>query len=506
MTQKGWGAIAVGLVVLIVGVVAEGQRHLPSDLKRRIHNEQTALTLAQSKISSERDELARDLKSEPDLFRTRAAILQQRLDRASASLKNAERTMTELDAVSKRDSRKLTNKAEELIRTEKDARISGLAEAESVVADANRRLDMKRNLPRNLDEMQRAHDALRAFDVAALTSVVAKAEQDWPAKKTDLDSRLSNLKTTQADGDKAWQQAEAARKLAAEQKIPEIDFNALSTASQDLSSLNRRLESEAVQVKSLTGQLYNSWDKVLVDLQRKNDRAYEEKIRTITTHLTDIPANKSDTKSAEQWVEVTPSQFRSVENDLGMTIEHKAAGKYDSESERVAQPPGFAYMAAPGQANQYGHWEQRDGGSFWTWFPQYLIMRDLLWNHNYRPLNTYEYQNYRYAQQRGQTYYGGTPTGSGTEQKYGSHGTFTQSNYANSRYVSSGTYSGSKYATSGGTYRGSGYQSGGSTNQGGGYKSEGGTRFGASPGSREPPPSHARPPSGGGRRFGGRRR
>ncbi|MCU1262070.1 MAG: hypothetical protein JWO80_4955, partial [Bryobacterales bacterium] len=54
MTQKGWGAIAVGLVVLIVGVVAEGQRHLPSDLKRRIHNEQTALTLAQSKISSER--------------------------------------------------------------------------------------------------------------------------------------------------------------------------------------------------------------------------------------------------------------------------------------------------------------------------------------------------------------------------------------------------------------------------------------------------------------------
>ena len=48
-----------------------------------------------------------------------------------------------------------------------------------------------------------------------------------------------------------------------------------------------------------------------------------------------------------------------MEKDLGMAIEHKPAGKYDTESERVAQPAGFAYMAPPGQSNQYGHWEQQ---------------------------------------------------------------------------------------------------------------------------------------------------
>ena len=42
-----------------------------------------------------------------------------------------------------------------------------------------------------------------------------------------------------------------------------------------------------------------------------------------------------------------------------MAIEHKPAGKYDTESERVAQPAGFAYMAPPGQSNQYGHWDHQ---------------------------------------------------------------------------------------------------------------------------------------------------
>ncbi len=315
---------------------------------------------------------------------------------------------------------------------------------------------------------------------------------------------------------------QTASKLAGEQKTSDIDYAALYTAGQDLDGLSSRLDTGANQIKLLSGQLYDSWDKVLVDLQQRKEegsKEYEEKIRTVKTHLTDVAAKTSETNSTEQWVKVTPSQYKAVENNLGMTIEHKAAGNYDSEAERVAQPPGFAYMAPPGQSNQYGYWGQQNGTSVWTWLPQYLIMRDLLWNRSYRPVEIYEFRNYTYAQQHGQTYYGGTvnsstgksATTSGTEQKYGSHGTFTQSHYASSRYVSSGTYSGSKYATSGGTYRGSGYQSGGSTNRGGGYQSGGGTRFGASPHVNNSRPSYSRPPSrsGGGQRFGsggGRRR
>jgi len=42
-------------------------------------------------------------------------------------------------------------------------------------------------------------------------------------------------------------------------------------------------------------------------------------------------------------------------------IEHKPAGAYETEAQIVPPPPGCAYMAPPGQSNQYGHWEQSKG-------------------------------------------------------------------------------------------------------------------------------------------------
>jgi hypothetical protein len=142
-------------------------------------------------------------------------------------------------------------------------------------------------------------------------------------------------------------------------------------------------------------------------------------------------------------VDVSEPQYRAVENDLGMTIAHKDAGQFDSEASTVPQPPGFAYMAPPSVgSNQYGYWHN----GVWTWLPEYLIMRDLLWGHGgYRPVIIDEYNGYRTAQQYGRTYYGqASPT---APPKYGTHGTFTVQRYSNSRYISSGGYKSSKYAT-----------------------------------------------------------
>ena len=84
-----------------------------------------------------------------------------------------------------------------------------------------------------------------------------------------------------------------------------------------------------------------------------------------------------------------------MRNDLGMAIEHKSAGKYDSEAEHVAQPAGFAYIAPPGQSNQYGYWNNSGGQNFWVFYGQYALMRDLLFHRGYRPLDYYEYRDYR---------------------------------------------------------------------------------------------------------------
>ena len=170
------------------------------------------------------------------------------------------------------------------------------------------------------------------------------------------------------------------------------------------------------------------------------------KSRPSRTTVADATGKDGTTTSDEKWVDVSRAQYQAMEKDLGMAIEHKPAGKYDTESERVAQPAGFAYMAPPGQSNQYGHWEQQSNGtSFWVFYGQYALMRDLLFNHSYRPLDYREYHDYYTYRQRNETYYGrDTAT---QAPKYGTAGTATQERYSGSTFAKSGGFQDSKYAS-----------------------------------------------------------
>ena len=81
-----------------------------------------------------------------------------------------------------------------------------------------------------------------------------------------------------------------------------------------------------------------------------------------------------------------------------MVIERKEAGKYDTEAERAVQPPAYAYVAPPGQSNNYGSWS----GGVWHWLPEYLILSHLL--RTPRGIVTApDYQAYYGARQRGET-------------------------------------------------------------------------------------------------------
>ena len=80
------------------------------------------------------------------------------------------------------------------------------------------------------------------------------------------------------------------------------------------------------------------------------------------------------------------------------------------------------------------------------------LLRDLLWNHNYRPFDRYEWEDYRTYSSRGQTYYGHDAASNAP--KYGSQGTATQKGYSSSNYAKSGGFRDSQYASkSGNTVR-----------------------------------------------------
>jgi hypothetical protein len=228
---------------------------------------------------------------------------------------------------------------------------------------------------------------------------------------------------------------------------------------------------DAQQLDGLTHQLYTSWDDVLQDLDKD---PYREKIDHIVTTVS-APGDKGTTVSDEHWNDISRDQWAQVENNVGMTIAHKPLGEYDSEATRIAQPPGFAYMASPAEGrNQYGYWENRDGGSFWHWLPEYLILSSLLNHHTtYVPVPSYDWDRYRQAQRYGQTYYGHDVSGA---PKYGSHGTFTQQHYSSSRYVQTGGFSGSKYGSGGSglsSSSSSGKKFGASPSESGGHKFSG---------------------------------
>src|SRR5262249_416532 len=157
----------------------------------------------------------------------------------------------------------------------------------------------------------------------------------------DLQVRLDNVRGIVTRADESWKASAAARQAAAANDYAKVDYGALFAASDTLKSAAADLPKQSADLKALTGQLYEPWDNLLVDLRHSGNK-YEEKLRTVRTR-------DGSTTSDETWVDAGKVQYQAMERNLGMAIEHKGPGKYDTESERVAQPAGFAYMAPPGQ-------------------------------------------------------------------------------------------------------------------------------------------------------------
>jgi hypothetical protein len=489
-----------GQAIVTVAVLALAACSNP--LKPRIDAENRQLTQAKDRFNQIRKEVEDDLKKEPDLFRA-ANVTAAWRDRFQNDQEKLNDAFTDLEKLNHRDKRL------SLFADVDRFREGALADASSIQTEANRWLDLKRNTAAHLVRMKSDFDKIKSTDVSATVAALEKAENDWPAKKADLEGRIENLNAAPAKADRIWADVQQAKN--------KPDYAALMTDEQWLDSRANRPEKDL----KLVSQLYDSKDVMLehLDAPRNGDFTCAAKVKIIDTHYTDVENHQSNTDSKQKSEQFPASKCESLQNDVGMEIEHKPAGAYDSEAQLTPQPPGFAYMAPPGQSNQYGHWEVHNGSSVWTWLPEYLILRELLWNHNYVPIPSYEYEGYWSARRSGTTYYGQTYSAPGQPRvdsapKYGTHGTFTTGRYADSRYQNrGGSYGSSQYQNQGGGYRSSGYangQSAGSSSSNSGSEghefgrspgssgSSSGKRFGSSGGSR---PSHSAPS---GRRYGRR--
>lgn len=424
---------------------------LPGSLRSEIKSESDRLESAEKQIQHDEKTVRDNLASAPDLFQGSSVATQwpARLRSARRKLDDAKVQDRELERLAREDRAQSQRRAEWLLAGARNLREGAVHDADAVASQSDRWVGFRRNLSSSLESMKREHDSIRAVDFSPAAKAVAKAEQDWPAKKVALETRLGELKSVPDTLDKKWKDTETARQDAAAGKATGPELATLIETGEALSQASIDLPIKADELRVQSGQLYDAWDKVLADLDMSRDGhvpTYREKIKTVRTHYTDVAAKKTEILSDEKWVTVSEPAFRAVENDLGMSISHKDAGLFDSEATTVPQPAGFAYMATPEQGrNQYGYWAHDGGHSVWTWLPEYLIMRQLLWGNDYRPIVIDEYRGYRTYHDSGRTYYGqSTPQ---APPKYGSHGTFTQTHYGSSRYVQSGGFKGSGYAS-----------------------------------------------------------
>lgn len=506
MSRSALRLSAVVLTTLIIAVLFHAFDHLPGSVRAQIDSERGALASAQSQLRAAQTEVARETQADPGLFTTLAAARPwpDRFQQASAGLQAAGRDMEDLSRLEKDGHHQDEDKAGRLLAHERSLRTAAVAQASGIRKEAASWIERKRHASESIEEFEKSYRAIHAFDLAPVTAAVQRAEADYPEKKSDLDARLAALTSVVGGSEGLWQ---------AVRRQPVEDWGAFFTAGEQLKTAAASLPAKSAELQALAGQLYVSWDKVLVDMEERGigtHRAWDQKIRTVRT------SRSGEVTSEEKWVDVSQATYQAMRNDLGMAIEHKSPGKYDSEAERVAQPAGFAYVAPPSAgSNQYGHWEHRDGHDFWVFYGQYALLRDLLFNHQYRPLDRGEWEGYRSSRERGWSYYGQDET-RGTP-KYGSSGSTTQDRYAGSTYAQGGGFRDSPYARRSGGYRDSPFASPQGRNPDADHSPH---RFGTNRGPEEPhaappaghgfrpspTPAPRRIPSGGGRRFGGRRR
>ena len=458
MSRPTLRILAATLTTLIIVVAVSAFDRLPGSLRAQIDSERGALGVAHVQLKTLQDAVARETQAEASFFGAVPASRRWpgQFQEAAGSLQSAGRDIDELSRLEKHGHYRDRQHAELLLSHERGLRNGALRVASAAQTDAAHWIGRKHQLPAELQQMERDHQSLHGFDIAALASAIERAETDWPEKKPDLESRLASVRGVVRRGDELWQFTAVGRQEAAAGKIDDRDVGALLASADELDASASALPRQAKELQSLAGQLYDSWDKILVDMEVRgigSSRDYDQKIRTVRTHL-------GVTSSEEQWVSVSPTTYAAMHNDLGMAIEQKPAGKYDSESDHVAQPAGFAYVASPSEgSNQYGHWEQRDGHSFWVFYGQYALLRDLLFNSGYRPLDRGEWESYRTERSRGRTYYGQDPDAGASAPKYGTNGTITEQRYSGSTYAKSGGFRDSPYASKRGSYRDSPYAS-----------------------------------------------
>lgn len=457
LTYLAGGIVALMLIVLIVAPAGGG---LDKALRARAEVEIQNFDREHKQVAVAKKEVDKALETEPALFKAqgydtrwpdRFAEIKKRLNTATQN-RDLIRSL-----VAENDEEK-SGQVEEAIEKLAATRLAAMAEAANMQKRAKQLLQFKSELGDHIKRMESNYQAVKSRDLSKLEMMVGKASSDWPEKQNDLKRRLTVLTDAVKGAEQAWQSTQAAREAAADKNASVEHLTELIKAVNQLDTYRAALDNAQKDLPKRIDQLNWSWDKILADMEIREglEVTFHHTYKIIKTRALAPEGEVAEQDISEHHQTVSKSKFESMEENLGMAIEHKDTGKYDHEAERSTQPPGYAYMCPPSQQrNRYGSWEQRGGTSFWVFYGQYAMMRHLFWGPSYRYVTPGDYGGYYRSHQAGTTYYGRDVMG---RKRYGSNGSVTRTNYSSSKYARSNGFRNSRYVQSGRKYRGTRYE------------------------------------------------
>lgn len=162
---------------------------------------------------------------------------------------------------------------------------------------------------------------------------------------------------------------------------------------------------EALRIIDMDYERYPQYSVILEDMRADGRPEHQYRVVYSDTAGGDLALRETRTP----WVEVKPDEFQRHMENLGMAVYAKNA---DGTRDTTAVPAGFHYVGD----ERYGQWQQGSNGSFWVWYGQYALMRNLLDG----DIFDRDYRDYRRHRAR----YGSRPY-YGRSQQWGSSGTYT---------------------------------------------------------------------------------
>jgi hypothetical protein len=279
MKRAPLALLALVLVLLMVVVATAGLDNLPRALRASVASSAARLESDRNAFEQNRKALEAVMDREPELFADRISAWRNRVNQDRARLDQAALALASLQQLAKPDRRSDSEKVSRNLREFDSLRAEPVRDVEALRREAEKAI----------------YDKEHPFDREAAIAPVRRAMTDWPQKRADLESRLSNVNDAES----------------------------------------------AAALSALAAQLYVGWDKMLLDTSGSR-----QTVRIVRTE-------NGKTTSEER---TEPRRPGLDDDSKGMIIEHKPAGLYDSEAERAVQHPAVSYIAPPGQSNGYGHW------------------------------------------------------------------------------------------------------------------------------------------------------